>query len=164
MESLGITSLSVSTSSATVKCVFCEQNHPLYRCFTFKRQSVAARRKLVSNNNVCFVCLNTGHQAKSCTSTFKCRTCGGKRSILLHLDSIKAVVDCDVQRSTERAESTANKTPIDSPTKFSGAARSETTVILGTAILRVFDSMGNLQLVRVLLDSGSQVSAITSEC
>jgi hypothetical protein len=69
--SLSINSLSVSTSSATAKCVFCEQNHPLYHCLTFKRQTVAARRKFVSNNNVCFVCLNTIHQAKSCTSTFK---------------------------------------------------------------------------------------------
>ncbi|XP_025425706.1 uncharacterized protein LOC112694458 [Sipha flava] len=162
--SLGRTSLSVSTSSTTAKCVFCEQNHPLYLCFTFKRQWVAARRKLVSYNNVCFVCLNTGHQTKSCTSTFKCRTCGGKHSILLHLDNMKTVVDSDVKRSTESAESTANKIPTDSPIKFSGAARSETTVILGTAIVRVIDSMGNLQPVRVLLDIGFQVSAITSEC
>lgn len=39
-------------------------------------------------------------------------------------------------------------------TKFSVIARAEITVVLGTAIVRVQDSLGGLQTVRVLLDSG----------
>jgi hypothetical protein len=31
-------------------------------------------------------------------------------------------------------------------------------------MVRVGDSLGELQVVRALLDSGSQISAITSEC
>ncbi|XP_015377512.1 PREDICTED: uncharacterized protein LOC107171770 [Diuraphis noxia] len=41
---------------------------------------------------------------------------------------------------------------------------SGTTVLLGTAIVRVLDAHGKYHFVRVLLDSGSQISAITTDC
>ncbi|XP_060860374.1 uncharacterized protein LOC132937587 [Metopolophium dirhodum] len=156
---------SFAATSNGIKCIFCEQDHPLYRCFAFKQKSVAARRKFVSNNSVCFICLKSGHPAKSCTSTFKCRSCSGKHSTLLHLDMVKPAASGDAEGSTESTESGETKAnATDSIVKFSGTARAETTVILGTAIVRVRDSLGKLQTARVLLDSGSQVSAITSEC
>jgi len=49
-------------------------------------------------------------------------------------------------------------------TKFSGITASGSTVLLGTAIVRILDAHGNYHFVRVLLDSGSQISAITTEC
>ncbi|KAL4083901.1 hypothetical protein QTP88_029217 [Uroleucon formosanum] len=156
---------SLAATSTAMKCIFCEQDHPLYHCFAFKQKSVAARRKFVSNNSVCFICLRLGHSAKSCTSTFKCRSCSGKHSTLLHQDMVKPAVSSDVDGSTESTESVEIKTTAtDSIAKFSGTARTESTVILGTAIVRVRDSLGKLQTARVLLDSGSQVSTITSEC
>lgn len=45
---------------------------------------------------------------------------------------------------------------------FSGLSCTSSTV--GTAVIRVRDNYGRHQSVRVLLDSGSQVSAITGEC
>lgn len=39
------------------KCLYCKQDHPIYRCLSFKQKSSAVRRKFVSNNNVCFICL-----------------------------------------------------------------------------------------------------------
>lgn len=160
---------SLTATSNGAKCVFCDQDHPLFRCFAFKQKSVAARKRFVSNNNVCFICLKSGHTVKSCTSTFKCRSCGGKHNTLLHLDIVKENVkptsSGDAECSMDKAESAGSKTPVaDSTAKFSGTARTETMVILGTAIVRVRDSLGELQTARVLLDSGSQVSAITSEC
>ncbi|CAH1725392.1 unnamed protein product [Aphis gossypii] len=159
---------SLTTTSSGVKCIFCEQDHPLYRCGAFKQKSVAARRKFVSGNGVCFICLKSGHAAKACTSTFKCRSCGGKHSTLLHIDYAKpaSVVSYgDAECSTEGAESTEKRTTAtENQVKFSGTVRTEATVILGTAIVRVRDNVGKLQTVRVLLDSGSQISAITSQC
>eukprot|EP00102_Acyrthosiphon_pisum_P018371 XP_008190100.1 PREDICTED: uncharacterized protein LOC103311961 [Acyrthosiphon pisum] len=156
---------SLAATSNGTKCIFCEQDHPLYRCLAFKQKSVAARRKFVSNNSVCFICLKSGHSAKSCTSTFKCRSCSGKHSTLLHLDMVKPAASGDAESSTESTESEETKMiSTDNTPKFSGATRAETTVILGTAIVRVRDSLEKLQTARVLLDIGSQVSAITSEC
>lgn len=166
----GKSSLTVTSQSNDSKCVHCEHEHPLYRCFSFKKKPVTARRKFVSNNGVCFICLRQGHQAKSCTSMFKCRSCDGKHNTLLHVDEDKlALSSSKVKCSTEKVQSSTkseeNETAASgSSTKFSGTARIETTVVLGTAMVRVRDSLGGLQAVRVLLDSGSQVSAITSEC
>jgi len=49
-------------------------------------------------------------------------------------------------------------------TKFSGMSASGSTVLLGTVIVRILDERGNYHFVGVLLDSGSQISAITTEC
>lgn len=59
---------------------------------------------------------------------------------------------------SERATTSCNTT------QFSGSSHTETTVLLGTVIVRVRDSTGVLQPVVVVLDSGSQVSAITVYC
>jgi len=50
----------------------------------------------------------------------------------------------------------------NSQAQFSGAFRRNSTVVLGTANVRVKDSCGVLHSVKVLLDSGSQISATTS--
>jgi len=56
-------------------------------------------------------------------------------------------------------------TPLStSQVQFSGTSRTNSMVVLGTAVVRVKDSCGVLHSVRVLLDSGSQISAITSSC
>lgn len=99
-----------TTSNGTRSVFFCEQDHPLYRCLAFKQKSVAAKRKFVSNNSVCFFCLRLGHAAKSCTSTFKCRSCSGKHSTLLHLDMVKPTASGDAEYSTKSTESGETKT------------------------------------------------------
>jgi hypothetical protein len=53
---------------------------------------------------------------------------------------------------------------IDSSSPFVGAARTNSTVVLGTAVVHVKDAWGQINAVRVLLDSGSQISAMTNEC
>lgn len=46
-------------------------DHLIYRCFKFKQNSVATKRKFVGNNDVCFNCC-FGHRAKAYSSVFKC--------------------------------------------------------------------------------------------
>lgn len=101
---------SLAATSNGTKCIFYEQDHPLYRCFAFKQKSVVVRRKFVSNNSVCFICLRLGHAAKSCTSTFKCQSCSGKHSTLLHLDMAKPSASGDAECSIESTESGETKT------------------------------------------------------
>lgn len=70
-----------------------------------------------------------------------------------------------VQESVEKTQPPANDEKLsDTSPKFSGTVCTDKTVVLGTAIVRVFDDTNNLQTVRILLDGGSQVSVITSEC
>ncbi|XP_050054713.1 uncharacterized protein LOC126549478 [Aphis gossypii] len=49
-------------------------------------------------------------------------------------------------------------------TNFSGAVKSDVSVVLATAIVRIRDQSGELVPVRALLDTGSQISAITNQC
>lgn len=65
-------SLTVTSQTNESKCTYCEHEHPLYRCFSFKQKPAAYRRNFVSKNGVCFMYLTQGHRAKSCSATFKC--------------------------------------------------------------------------------------------
>lgn len=60
--------------------------------------------------------------------------------------------------------SEVSSTPRDLNTVFARAMRFTNTVVLGTAIVRVQDQQECFQDVKVLLDSGSQISAMTYDC
>jgi len=153
------TSLAVVTPAKSKKCLFCGHPHAIYKCFGFRKQPVSSRRDFVSKNQLCFVCLNSGHLSNACPTTFTCRTCSGKHSTLLHLADETTNSSTDkVNDNSERATTSCNTTQV------SGVSYSETTVLLGTVVVRVRDDTGVLQAVRAVLDSGSQVSAMTVDC
>lgn len=52
----------------------------------------------------------------------------------------------------------------ESHSKFYGLSQSSTTVVLGTDIINMLDRYTVSHRVRALIDSGSQVSVVTSEC
>lgn len=84
------------------------------------------------------MCLKPGHLANSCPTTYKCRTCEGKHNTLLHKDSTES--GSNVVEEARRLELSANGVRT-----FSGTTYTDATV-------------------RILLDCGSQMSAITSQC
>ncbi|XP_050063173.1 uncharacterized protein LOC126552505 [Aphis gossypii] len=163
--------MSVKTSLSTIataknKCAFCDRDHPLFRCLMFKRKSVAERREFVIKKELCFVCLRPDHEANSCKSAYLCKTCEGRHSVLLHLDSKHKG-----SGKTSTPNAMAISKPIESTTdqnctatNFSGAVKSDVSVVLATAIVRIQDQSGELVPVRALLDTGSQISAITNQC
>lgn len=165
----GKSSLTVTSQLNYSKCAYCDHNHPLYCCSSFKQKLITYRKKFISNNGVCFICLRQGHQVKSCLSTHKCRICDGKHNTLLHVEEDKPTPSNNTKITTEKIQTSTESVEKQlagscSSFKFSGTVCTETTVVLGTAKIHVKDSLGGLQTLRVLLDSGSQVSAITSEC
>ncbi|XP_060871192.1 uncharacterized protein LOC132945433 [Metopolophium dirhodum] len=153
------TSLAAVTPAKTKKCLFCGHPHAIYKCFGFRKQPVSSRRDFVNKNQLCFVCLNSGHMSNACPTSFTCRICSSKHSTLLHLtdDITKSNTD-KTNDNSERATTSCNAT------QFSGVTHTETTVLLGTVVVRVRDNTGVLQAVRAVLDSGSQVSAMTVDC
>lgn len=153
-----------SLPQKSFKCSFCQQDHLIYRCFVFKKKSVFERRKFVSSKGLCFICLRSGHSASTCTSDHKCKHCEGKHSTLLHEEkrNFSQAEGTSSEKQMASSSSTTDKAA-DVSQKFSGSACVEATVVLGTAIVRIKDTAGEFQTVRVMLDSGSQVSAITSE-
>lgn len=99
-----------------------------------------------------------------CQSTASCSSCGGRHHSLLHLKKV------DDDSRTVSVESPSNEDILNKQstsseiTKFSGTSRTNTTVVLGTERVHVTDRFDQTHDVRVLLDSGSQISAITTEC
>ncbi|CAI6361523.1 unnamed protein product [Macrosiphum euphorbiae] len=101
----------------------------------------------------------SGHTSNACPTSFTCRTCSSKHSTLLHLtDDTTKSSTTKTNDNSERATTSCNAT------QFSGVTHTETTVLLGTVVVRVRDNTGVLQEVRAVLDSGSQVSAVTVDC
>lgn len=153
------TSLATVTPTPSKKCLFCGHPHAIYKCFGFRKLAIASRRDFLNKNQLCFVCLNSGHMSNACPTSFTCRTCSSKHNTLLHVadDTTKSSND-KTKDSSERATTNCNAT------QFSGVTRTETTVLLGTVVVRVRDNTGALQKIRAVLDSGSQVSAMTMDC
>ena len=51
------------------KCVVCTQNHPIWKCETFKTLSDDDRWKTARQCGLCYRCLGDDHQGRSCLSS-----------------------------------------------------------------------------------------------
>lgn len=78
--------------SSKKKCVICKHKHPVAFCPVSKSKYTQERRKIAWDNELCFNCLKTNHQAMNCPSVKGClkERCGLPHHILLfedhHLD------------------------------------------------------------------------------
>ncbi|CAI6375702.1 unnamed protein product [Macrosiphum euphorbiae] len=136
-------------------------------------QSLSSRKRfrLVKSNRLCTNCLSTSHKTSDCESTYTCRHCALKHHSLLHLDTAQARKNsCPTNKSTKVNQSTPTPTATSVPTvsnttegvPFVGTSSSKTNVVLGTAVIRISNNCGQLSSVRVLIDTGSQISVITT--
>lgn len=123
--------------------------------------SLKVRRKKTRNNwvrdqQICFRCLHPGHWVTKCKSSNICGQCSRVHHSLLHSER-SAVLSGQ--------ESTSREGRSDIATSSSCLGHNTLpSVILGTALIHMPDSIGVIYTVRVLIDSASQISAITSEC
>ena len=59
------------------RCVFCNKNnHASNKCL--KISEPIARKEIVKQKRLCFLCLEKGHSALSCKLKYSCSKCGGK--------------------------------------------------------------------------------------
>lgn len=153
-----------SKSKFNRNCLCCEKpDHRIYQCPKLAGMTVDKRREIVLARKLCFACMSPSHMVNTCTSTKGCFSCHSKRHhTLLHREQ---------NRTSAVDNTTSNTNPISQPTtsssgssSFVGAVCTNSTVVLGTAIVHIKDAWDRVHCVRVLLDSGSQISAVTSEC
>lgn len=76
-----------TTSQNPPKCLFCQNDHQLHYCFSFKKKSVAIRRKFAAINRLCFRCLKSGHSTNSCYLKLTCKMCRSNHNTLLHFET-----------------------------------------------------------------------------
>lgn len=129
-------SATAANNNTPSSCPLCKCSHKLYSCPKFKLMTIDDRLALVSNKKLCSICLNA--HSKPCRYHFKCDTCKQKHNSLLHKD--------------------ADPTPV---TLLSNTT--STQVLLPTAKFKLVAADGTELHVKALLDSGAQVSLITSE-
>lgn len=144
------------------KCVLCASQHKLYACNQFNKMSVPERKDVLNKFKLCFNCLNYGHQVASCNFS-GCPRCGKKHNSKIHDDNSESTPEPgnpsqEVQSiSTNNSVLYASNSHHHTPTTIS-------TVMLTTAIVYAHGPDGQRQCCRAVLDSGSQLNFITTEC
>ena len=92
------------------RCVYCNGEHYSASCTKVRQM------KDLQRNNRCFICLKTGHEAKNCFKTKRCRHCNGT-----HHQSIWARMDTPTEdqrrpNGNDISRETPNETTqLDSP-------------------------------------------------
>lgn len=130
----------LATGKPEPSCLYCKlKDHKIFMCQKFKLLPVTERISFVKENNLCKVCLNC-HKNK-CKYFFKCGDCKQRHNTLLHTN-----------------EQTATSSPV---TLLSG--NNTNNVLLPTAKVKLFGKDGKEVHCRAILDSGSQISLVTSK-
>lgn len=151
-------------------CLFCSQNHPIYQCTGYLKLSPTQRRDFIKSKEACFNCLSASHMLSKCKSTRSCFKCKRYHHTSLHEDNFTSKHMTLASPPTEINSSNLVNTPestsaLTCTTYISKTSHpSPTTTLLGTALVSIKDSTGRFQLVRSLIDAGSQSSFITEEC
>lgn len=130
-------------------CPCCDGHHLIQFCENFRKLSIDARRGMIAAKGLCFVCMESGHQATTCRATRSCQTCNRRHNTMLHLPT-----DEPPQSATDVLTHSANAMAL---------TPASAQVLLATAIVYVQDTDGCLHRLRALLDQGSQVSFVSEE-
>ncbi|XP_029055099.2 uncharacterized protein LOC114882378 [Osmia bicornis bicornis] len=135
------------------KCTFCAGEFFIYFCKEFTKLSVEQRILEMRKRKLCTNCLKSkGHSSEKCTSG-ACKTCGKKHNTLLHLPTRQPVEPDDAGPSSiESSEDAAAAATVGAVSTVSSY------VMLSTAVVYAYDSVGSRKLCRVLLDCGSQAN------
>ncbi|XP_052855033.1 uncharacterized protein LOC128263817 [Drosophila gunungcola] len=123
-------------------CLFCKKpNHSIFKCNDFLKKTPAERLNWTQKNKLCVKCLSPNHASKVCTKRY-CFKCNKKHNTLLHLEKMSDT--------------------LDSITAASVSGRKAGYILLATARIIVQENNGQMTEFRALLDSGSQINAISA--
>ncbi|XP_055922824.1 uncharacterized protein LOC129953606, partial [Eupeodes corollae] len=144
---------------STQNCPKCHGGHILPQCTDFISLDVVSRREFVKKHSICFNCLRQGHGSYKCRSNFRCKTCKARHHSLVHPTNNPATEHSSSNDLQRNNTTSLPNPPIVSNHSLESSRPSHT--ILPTAIVKIQDSQGFFQTIRLLLDTGSQVSFIT---
>lgn len=137
-----------ANESKSQRCLFCDKsNHQSQDCYKGLKMTIEERSKKAKEANVCFNCLKKGHNAKFCKSSITCSDCGRN-----HCKMMCRQPRDPTQEVTEGVKAMLASHP-----------EGKTIVIRGTMQANVRGPNNKFQRVRVLIDSGSDISYINSK-
>lgn len=144
-------------------CVMCNEEHKLYQCKLFSSQSPQQRSEFIQSKRLCFNCLAPNHSVKLCRSTTSCRRCGRRHHSLLHFERSQNQ-DPDENESEKRNETVHNENTKQPETKLAShfaKDNQQLEVLLATAMAKAKSTSGQSQIIRALIDQGSEASFVT---
>lgn len=162
-------------NTLSLPCPNCHSEHALVNCPSFLALSNAERYKQIQSYKICFNCFATDHYANRCRKP-GCKTCKRKHHSLVHLtdQQIRTSDACasdqqfqvnNVNEPPPRPAAPSTAAPI-APVTLSARLvdpQHEQTVLLSTALVRVYDIHGCVHTARAILDSGSTSCIITQD-
>ena len=119
---------------------YCRRNHSSSKCDVIT--DVNGRKAILRRKATYFVCLNPGHIARHCTSTWKCFKCRGRHHISI----------CEQPKFQDGQYNQNQDFRVSSHT---GVTTTHHTTLLQTAQANISNN-GTSKTTRVLFDSGSQ--------
>ena len=129
-------------------CPNCNEFHYAFSCSVFKRMPVTQRKEHVRTHSLCSSCLNPGHEPGDCRSRFTCHVCGEGHNTLIYLDA---------SGQPQPLSGTAN---LVASTSISSLDKNK---FMMTCQILVTGPTGKSMPVMALLDSGADISAITTK-
>ncbi|XP_059061146.1 uncharacterized protein LOC131854043 [Achroia grisella] len=145
----------VATNTRNSICTMCSRPHMLYQCKQFGNQSPEERTEFVQSKRLCFNCLAHNHSVKFCRQSTCCRRCGRRHHSLLHLER---KIESTPNESKEPNEQVTNEKETKISTHFAQETQGE--ILLATALVKIKSSNGYCQIVRALIDQGSEASFV----
>ncbi|CAB4034798.1 G2 M phase-specific E3 ubiquitin- ligase, partial [Paramuricea clavata] len=167
---------SLFTTGGSPTCTYCQQPHPSNSCSTVTDRN--ERKEFLKRSGRCYICLRKNHVARECTSKIKCFKCDKRHHISICPSNSK------VKPNPPEQEASHQPTPSEEhprmqpqghqPTNQSREQPQNThvnmfvdalsSILLQTARAPIYnpkDPSKTLQ-ARLIFDSGSQISYITS--
>ncbi|XP_060861787.1 uncharacterized protein LOC132938793 [Metopolophium dirhodum] len=149
------------------KCYNCNLPHTIYKCPAFLALSVPDRINKVNALKLCKICMRP-HNDKKCLGK-KCFKCHKAHNTMLHLNASKDGEENKSNTMTAAGNDNSNTSRSDNETipitahstVAATAAAPDKHVMLSTAVIKVYDKMGNAIHCRALLDSGSKNNFVT---
>lgn len=154
-----------------VSCVCCKRDHHIQNCKEFVNMDINCKRNFVQTHALCFNCLGSNHSVKHCKNYTSCQICKKRHHSLLHPkgESQSAGPGGPVDNQV-----TSLVGQVDALTESTGESQAPTRVashfvegvahqvLLATALVKAEPrNGGEYQLLRALIDQGSQASFIT---
>lgn len=154
-----------------VQCFVCNSNaHKIYSCEVFTSKTPQERHQLVKQHHRCFSCLGN-HDLKDCHSQSTCRTCNKKHHTMLHFPNQGNYANYsaplpDNKSRSKSTESTSNENNSHTSVTLTSQDHQcspfkNSTVLLGTFLVKLTSAQGTTHVFRALLDSGSMCDLIT---
>lgn len=144
----------------------CAENHKLFSCSKFAKQDLGGRQSIVKTLGLCYNCFGTNHTSKMCRVPITCRICKRKHHTLLHgrassLTVTTSKTDDSEEPNPESSLKTNEATNNNNIVSNFVTERIQSQTLLATALIKVESSNGSSQILRALLDQGSQASFIS---